>query len=52
MNNLRMWTIVGDKVRLTYEMGTLLITKEDFDRAFGPIISASYEDVKRDFAIS
>ena len=52
MNCLKKWTIVGDNVRLSYEEGTLLISKADFDRAFGPIISASYEDVKRDFAIS
>lgn len=52
MNTLINWTIEGSLVRLSYGIGDLYISKEDFDRAFGPIVSASYEDVKRYFAIS
>lgn len=52
MNRLNNWTIEGNTVRLSYDKGDLIVSKEDFDRAFGPIVSASYEDIKRDFAIS
>ena len=52
MNRLNNWTIEGNTVRLSYDNGELYVTKEDFDRAFGPIVSATYDDVKRDFAIS
>ena len=51
-NRLSCWRAEGDKVRLVYEDNTeLYVTKEDFDRAFGCIISASKDEVIRDFAI-
>ena len=50
-NTLTGWKIEGDRVRLSYEIGDLYVTLKDFNRAFGPIVSATYEDVKRDFAV-
>ena len=39
-------------VVLTYEDGDIItIQKEDFDRAFGPIVSAPKSDIIRDYAI-
>lgn len=50
--SLASWRYAGDKVRLLYEDGSIVfVSKEDFDRAFGAIISASKEDVVNDFAI-
>jgi len=52
-NRLSCWYAEGDKVRLVYEDSTeLYVTKEDFDRAFGCIISLSKEEVIRDFAVN
>lgn len=46
------WKIEGDAVRLQYEDGdTLFVKKTDFDRAFGCIVSASKQEIRRDFAI-
>jgi hypothetical protein len=50
-NMLNSWEIVNDRVRLSYDIGDLYVTLEDFNRAFGPIVSASYDDIKRDFAV-
>ena len=52
MNRLNNWTIEGNVVRLSYDNGELYISKVDFNRAFGAIVNAPYDDVKRDFAIS
>lgn len=50
--SLRIWNDVGDKVRLEYEDGTeVFVTKTDFNRAFGCIVSAPKADIIRDFAI-
>lgn len=50
--SLRIWNDVGDKVRLEYEDGTeVFVTKTDFNRAFGGIVSAPKADIIRDFAI-
>lgn len=47
------WHQVGFCVRLKYSDGeTLLVLKSDFDRAFGPIVSGSKDDIRRDFALS
>lgn len=48
---LNEWAIEGHRVRLSYNVGTLHVAKTDFDRAFGAIVNAPYEAVKRDFAI-
>lgn len=50
---LKEWKVVSpERVQLDYENGeSLLVTKKDFDRAFGCIISCTYEEVKRDFAV-
>ena len=49
---LNAWTDMGEKVQLGYTDGTILyVWKTDFNRAFGAIISASKEEVIRDFAI-
>ena len=42
----------GDQVDLIYSDGDVVVVKyEDFNRAFGAILGASKEDVKRDFKI-
>lgn len=50
---LKDWRIMnGDTVELLYsDNDTVNVSKADFDRAFGPIVSASKENVIRDFAI-
>lgn len=47
------WKVTSpDKVTLYYSEGeNLVVSKTDFDRAFGAIVSADYDAVKRDFAI-
>ena len=46
------WRAEKDKVKLVYEDNTIVyVSKTDFDRAFGCIISASKDEVIRDFAI-
>lgn len=45
------WKDLGDKVELTYDEGIVFVSKEDFNRAFGAMLGASYEAVKRDFGI-
>ena len=52
MLKLNNWKIEGDYAYLTYSDGDVIkVKKVDFDRAFGPIVSASKEDVMRDFAV-
>ncbi len=49
---LMSWTLKGDIVVLFYSDGdTVEVSKSDFDRVFGPIVSAAKEDVIRDFAL-
>lgn len=50
---LSAWAYDGkDKVKLTYsDDEVVLIKRTDFDRAFGPIISAEKDDIIRDYAI-
>ena len=50
--SLRKWNNEGGRVQLVYEDDTeVYVSKEDFDRAFGCIVSAPKNDVIRDFAI-
>lgn len=49
---LKKWNHAGRMVRLEYEDGTeVFVSKTDFNRAFGCIVSAPKADVIRDFAI-
>ena len=49
---LKNWNYDGDKVKLFYEDNDIVyVSKVDFDRAFGAIVSASKNDVLRDFAM-
>lgn len=49
---MKKWEYRGDKVLLEYHDGEeVFVNRSDFDRAFGTIINASKEDIKRDFAI-
>lgn len=50
---LKDWSYDGpDRVKLIYsDEETLLVSRKDFNRAFGAIINAYKEDVVRDFAI-
>lgn len=47
------WKQENDQyVKLTYKDNeNVFVSKKDFDRAFGAIVSSSKEDVKRDFAV-
>ena len=48
--NLKEWKHDGDRVKLLYSDGdTVYVAKADFDRAFGPIVSAEKHEVIRDF---
>lgn len=46
------WKMLKDRVELNYEQGNLYVSIEDFNRAFGAIINATYDAVKRDFALN
>ena len=49
---LKEWALKDDHAVLTYtDNDVVKVSKEDFDRAFGAIVSASKEAVIRDFAI-
>jgi len=50
---LSVWVPEGeDKIKLVYSDDEIVyVKKEDFNRAFGAIISADKDDVIRDFAI-
>ena len=51
--HLQAWKIEGDRVQLTYADNTgFYVSKKDFDRAFGCIISGEKEVIQRDFAIA
>lgn len=52
-NRLKEWNYFDSaKVRLLYNDGTeVFVSKKDFDRAFGCIVSATKEEIIRDFAI-
>jgi hypothetical protein len=44
--------VMGDKVKLIYQDDSeLFVSKKDYDRALGPIISSPKDDIERDFAI-
>jgi len=50
--SLKEWNYVGDKVRLAYVDGVeFFVSRKDFDRAFGCIVSAPRSEVIRDFAM-
>ncbi|MBQ3182179.1 MAG: hypothetical protein IJB57_00785 [Clostridia bacterium] len=50
---LKSWNYDGDKVKLVYEDNDIVyVSKTDFDRAFGTIVSATKADVLKDFAMS
>lgn len=49
---LKTWNYDGDKVKLVYEDNDIVdVSKVDFDRAFGAIISASKADILRDYVL-
>lgn len=49
---LQDWKREGDRVRLLYQDGSeLFVWYEDFNRAFGCIISTEKDAIQRDFAI-
>ena len=51
--HLKNWSEAGNKIRLSYEDGTeFYVSRNDFNRAFGCIISGAKDDIKRDFAIT
>ena len=50
---LQDWKREGDRVRLIYRDGTeLFVRYEDFNRAFGCIVSTEKDAIQRDFAIA
>lgn len=47
---LEKWSYDGDRAKLEYSDGDIVfVSKADFDRAFGAIVSADKNDVIRDF---
>ena len=51
--HLKKRKIKGDKVKLTYGfLSSFYVSKKDFDRAFGPIVSGERSEIKRDFKLS
>lgn len=49
---LKSWNYDGDKVKLVYEDNAIIyVSKTDFDRAFGAIVSATKAEVLRDFVL-
>ena len=51
--HLKTWKIKRDKVKLTYGfLSSFYVSKKDFDRAFGPIVSGERSEIKRDFKLS
>ena len=49
---MKSWTDNKDgTVTLFYEDGEILVSKKDFDRAFGAMVNGSKADVQRDFGI-
>ena len=51
-NYLTKWNYAGNKVRLCYADGSeLYVTKKDFDRAFGCIVSLTKDEAAADFAV-
>ena len=49
---LKTWNYDGDKVKLVYEDNDIVyVSKVDFDRAFGTIVSASKVDILRDYVL-
>lgn len=46
------WDYDGDRVKLLYSDDDIIyVTRTDFDRAFGAIVSAEKHEIVRDFAI-
>ena len=46
------WSLDGDRVKLVYsDEDIVYVSKVDFDRAFGAIVSAEKHEIVRDFAI-
>ena len=44
------WEYLGlEKVLLTYEDGTVIVSRKDFNRAFGAMVNSTREEVERDF---
>lgn len=51
--HLKKWKIKGNKVKLTYGfLSYFYVSKVDFDRAFGCIVSGERDEIKRDFALN
>ncbi len=50
---LKSWEIRGNQAELTYEDGdTVYVNKDDFNRAFGPIVSGDKSAIIRDFGVA
>ena len=51
--HLKKWKIKDNKVKLSYGfLSYFYVSKEDFDRAFGCIVSGEKDEIKRDFALN
>lgn len=51
--HLKDWKDKGDKVKLIYpKRRSFYVSKEDFNRAFGCIVSGERSEIKRDFKLS
>ncbi len=51
--HLKKWKDKGKTVKLIYpHMRSFYVSKEDFNRAFGCIVSGEMSEIKKDFALS
>ena len=50
--DLKDWKPMGDLVKLIYtDNDEFYIKKEDFNRAFGPIVSGNKADIKKEYKV-
>lgn len=50
--HLKNWKDKGNRVKLIYpHFDSFYVSKEDFNRAFGCIVSGEKTEIKRDFAV-
>lgn len=51
--HLAEWKDEGEKIKLIYKDGdSFYISREDFNRAFGCIVSGEKEEIRRDFSLT
>lgn len=52
MASLRSWQVIGDRVLLCWSDGSeFYVSKPDFNRLFGPIVSGDKDQIKKEFGL-